>query len=875
MAKSSRALRFQTGSDENSSGFRAICSSYDEISSAWLFSLVADFCPPRGLVMRWIDAVVLLNAAAMAVIVGLFLSALRGRLGGRVHWAFLGILAGQFAWSLTDTVSSVLAVQFGFISNGLGTASALAVLGIAFSTFFFCVSFAAEERARTLRTVTVATAAALTIGCALLTFSDQFIGSRRVENGIRHGDYGPLFIIFGGWVAALIVTGLAIIAVRSFRVTDHRVRTQIWMFVLGAALNMLFAFAFSYVLPLAGIFDLDFAGPPSSVIFVSIVLYTILFHRFVNLKQAYSIVGVHVVVVGLAALFMAVAGWAVLAGAGWKPSASIIVSAFVVFGAGIAYHNLVVPVVNRLIADPILDPALTLTRLFAPTESASAMTRESALSAWIEKVAQSLRVSKAALLLKTGTEFLEVHSSGPVGVLRSDQLVRIIRKRPPQKFLNLLDRVIATEEGAALFPPAVKKRYARSSRLLIQFLADAEAAGYPVVLPLIRQDSVEGVLLLGSRGSGGLYYEGELEMLRALRFPLAAAVRRIQEEADLNDSRARAERVASSLSQFLIQTRRIDVDSQRQIVYRSETMDHVIEKVRLFAGQQHPVLVLGETGTGKELIARMLHREGPRANQPFVAINCAAMPADLWEDEMFGHARGAFTDAREARDGRLLEAGEGTLFLDEVGELPLGMQSKLLRVLQERTFHPLGSDKTRVAKCRFIFATNRDLSAMIKAKEFRDDLYYRISVFEVRLPPLRERLSDVPVIAGRILEALPREAGTEPRTLSPEALEALVHYDWPGNIRELENVIVRAATTASQPMISAADLALLPRSERPARAVKRVSALVNYRDSVDAFRRDLVTRALREAGGNKTKAAEALGLKRTTLNSQLKELGMD
>lgn len=832
------------------------------------------FGSSHALVVRWIDAVVLLNTAAMAVIVGLFLSAIRGRRAGGVHWAFLGILAGQFAWSLTDTISSVLAVQFGIISNGLGTASALAVLGIAFSTFFFCVSFGADEKGRWVRSAVTAAAALLTVLCALLTFSDQFIGSRRVENGIRHGDYGPLFVLFGGWVALLILTGLIILAVRSFRVSDHRVRTQIRMFILGAALNLAFAFAFSYVLPLAGIFDLDFAGPPSSVIFVSIVLYTILFQRFVNLKQAYSIVGVHVVVVGLSALVLTVAGWVVLAGAGWKPSASIVVSAFVVFGAGISYHSLVVPIVNRLIADPVLDPALTLTRLFAPMDTASEVTRDSALSAWVERVAQSLRVSKAALLLKSENEFLEVRSSGPGGALRTEQLARMMRRRPPQKLLLLLDRVVATEEGPALFPPNVKKRYPRTSALLLEFLSDAEAAGFPVVLPLIRQDAVEGVLLLGHRGSGGLYYEGELEMLRALRFPLAAAVRRIQEEADLNDSRARAERVASSLSQFLLQTRRIDVDAERQIVYRSETMDHVIEKVRLFAGQQHPVLVLGETGTGKELIARMLHREGPRADQPFVAINCAAMPADLWEDEMFGHARGAFTDARESREGRLLEAGEGTLFLDEVGELPLGMQSKLLRVLQERTFHPLGSDKTRVAKCRFVFATNRDLGAMIKNREFRDDLYYRISVFEVRLPPLRDRLSDIPVIAGRVLEALATAPGAGPRTLSPEALEALVHYDWPGNIRELENVMVRAATTTAGPMIGAADLALVPRTDRPARAVKRISPVVNYRESVDAFRRDILARALREAGGNKTKAAEALGLKRTTLNSQLKELGM-
>ncbi len=429
-------------------------------------------------------------------------------------------------------------------------------------------------------------------------------------------------------------------------------------------------------------------------------------------------------------------------------------------------------------------------------------------------------------------------------------------------------------EGAHRLPGEFTRRYPRLTRIIEVVRSAAFQAGYPILLPLLRVEHLEALLLLGHKNSGRLYYEDDLKLLHALRFPLAAALRRVDEGARLVEEKAHAEDVASRLSRFLFETEKIEIDREHRLLYRSGSMAELIAKTRLFATQEAPVLILGETGTGKELFARILHNEHSRVERPFVAINCAAIPETLWEDELFGHVRGAFTDARENREGKLAEAGNGSIFLDEVGELPLPMQARLLRVLQERTYNPLGSDKVKTAHCRFIFATNRDLLAMVSDRAFREDLYYRINVFEIKLPPLRERLSDVPILARYVLDELAAKNARVSREISPAALRGLVEYAWPGNVRELQNVLVRAATLAGDRPIEPEDLDLRVTEPDPQAQTGSAEPFAgeNYKEAVEAFRRSLIVRALHAADGNKTRAAELLGIKRTTLNSQLKEL---
>jgi DNA-binding NtrC family response regulator len=273
-----------------------------------------------------------------------------------------------------------------------------------------------------------------------------------------------------------------------------------------------------------------------------------------------------------------------------------------------------------------------------------------------------------------------------------------------------------------------------------------------------------------------------------------------------------------------------------------------------------PVLIVGETGTGKELIARAIHAGSPRADQPFVPVDCSSLPEALVESELFGHERGAFTGAVTTRRGLFEAATGGTIFLDEVGDLAFPLQAKLLRALQEREIRRVGGTEWIPVDARLIAATHRDLRARVAAGEFREDLYYRLNVVTVHLPPLRERLDDVVLLAGHFVEKFAAARGEPVPALSPGMVERLRAHPWPGNVRELENVLERAVTLATGPVLRPEDLALEgapPPTDGPALPARGMS--------LEAVKRWYVHRALEEAGGNKQRAAEMLGVDRRTL----------
>ena len=278
------------------------------------------------------------------------------------------------------------------------------------------------------------------------------------------------------------------------------------------------------------------------------------------------------------------------------------------------------------------------------------------------------------------------------------------------------------------------------------------------------------------------------------------------------------------------------------------------------------VLITGESGTGKELVARAIHNQSSRRDQPFVAVNCAAMPAPLLESELFGHARGAFTDARNARRGLFLQAGGGTLFLDEIGEMPMEMQVKLLRVLQQRTVRPVGEDTEYPVHARIVTATNRDLEREVERKRFREDLYYRINVVPIAVPPLRDREGDILQLAQYFVRRCAERSGKAVRGLSPSAARRLLDYDWPGNIRELENCIERAVAVCRLDEITIEDL--------PAKLVQPAVTSAPKMDelvTIDELQRRYVSRVLTALNGNKTQAARVLGIDRRSLYRRLAE----
>ncbi len=328
-------------------------------------------------------------------------------------------------------------------------------------------------------------------------------------------------------------------------------------------------------------------------------------------------------------------------------------------------------------------------------------------------------------------------------------------------------------------------------------------------------------------------------------------------------------REVQRLQRAVDESRRFD-----ELLGASPAMKDVYDLLERVAESESTVLVSGESGTGKELVARALHRRSKRASGPFVAINCAAMPEHLLESELFGHTKGAFTDARTARPGLFVQAKGGTIFLDEIGDMPLGLQPKLLRALQERSVRPVGGDHETPIDVRVVAASNRDLETAIEERKFREDLYYRINVIHVELPPLRARGADVLLLAQHYLEHFAAQSQKDVRSLDPEAAERLSAYAWPGNVRELANCMERAVALTRNESISVADL---PEKIRNYRTSHVLVAATDPSELVplEEVEKRYILRVLEAVGGNKTLAAQVLGLDRKTLYRKLDRYGAE
>jgi len=323
---------------------------------------------------------------------------------------------------------------------------------------------------------------------------------------------------------------------------------------------------------------------------------------------------------------------------------------------------------------------------------------------------------------------------------------------------------------------------------------------------------------------------------------------------------------ASIIEQLEAQNSRLrqDLDVRHEMVGDSPAMATVAARIAQVAPVDTTVLIQGETGTGKELVARAIHRNSSRAGKPFVALNCGAMSESLIESELFGYERGAFTGATMQKKGLIEEASGGTLFLDEVGELPLALQVKLLRVLQEREIRRLGGTKSIAVDIRLIAATNRDLRKEVLEKRFREDLFYRLNVVGIQTPPLRERREDIPASASHLVRKLAKKLGRAMQGTSKEAEALLMQYSWPGNVRELENVIERAIVLGAGPVIRPEDLPLDVFEGSPVN--------VPYVQAVNAAKREIILRAVREAGGDVALAADRLGIARPSLYKLIDKL---
>src|SRR5579883_48510 len=389
-------------------------------------------------------------------------------------------------------------------------------------------------------------------------------------------------------------------------------------------------------------------------------------------------------------------------------------------------------------------------------------------------------------------------------------------------------------------------------------------------LPLVTHKGVLGVLTLGSLEERA-FSDEEVEFLTRVASQVAIAVENsiaYRQIAELRDQLAREKL-------YLEDEIRTELKFE-EIIGKSDALRRLLAQVETVAPTDSTVLIYGETGTGKELIARALHNLSSRKANAFVKLNCAAIPTGLLESELFGHEKGAFTGAISQRTGRFELANRGTVFLDEIGEVPLELQPKLLRVLQEREFERLGSTRTLRTDARLIAATNRDLSAMVENQTFRSDLYYRLNVFPVRVPALRERRDDIPMLVRHFVQQFSRRTNRTIETIPSETMKALVRYDWPGNIRELQNVIERSVIISQGPVLKVPLGDLKSRVAVSAPEVKETSGK-NMRGLLEETERKQILAALEQAKwivAGPNGAAALLGLKRSTLQSRMQKLGI-
>ena len=317
-----------------------------------------------------------------------------------------------------------------------------------------------------------------------------------------------------------------------------------------------------------------------------------------------------------------------------------------------------------------------------------------------------------------------------------------------------------------------------------------------------------------------------------------------------------------------------DAPSDERLLGNSPPMQQLRSQIGKLARSQAPVYISGESGSGKELVARLIHEQGPRADKPFVPVNCGAIPSELMESEFFGHKKGSFTGAIEDKQGLFQAAQGGTLFLDEVADLPLGMQVKLLRAIQEKAVRAVGGQQEMLVDVRILCATHKDLAAEVAAGRFRQDLFYRLNVIELRVPPLRERREDIPLLASVLLQRL-NQCSHNNVQLSEDAIAKLQSYRFPGNVRELENMLERAYTLCEHERIEARDLRLAD-SSLPSDGGETSLALVdNLEDYLEAIERKLIMQALEETRWNRTAAAERLGMSFRSMRYRLKKLGID
>lgn len=442
-------------------------------------------------------------------------------------------------------------------------------------------------------------------------------------------------------------------------------------------------------------------------------------------------------------------------------------------------------------------------------------------------------------------------------------LVLIIDDEPDiRELLEItLARMDIDSRSAATVAEAMQQLAAASYRLILVDMRLPDGSGIDIVRHVAAEHPETPIAVITAHGN----METAVEALKAGAFDF------VSKPVDLPVLR----RLVQTAVQLNLPQPHTDTGTEGELLGKSPAMQEIRRLIEKLARNQAPVFVSGESGTGKELAARAIHARSPRADRPFVAVNCGAIPQDLMESEFFGHVKGSFTGAVRDKPGLFQTADGGTLFLDEVADLPLSMQVKLLRAIQEKSVRPVGSAMEEAVDLRIISASHKDLAAMVAAGEFRQDLFYRIHVIELAMSPLRERREDIPVMIDHILERLSQRSGDHKPRLERGALKALYEYDFPGNVRELENTLERATALCDDNTIRIDDLGLAGKTPHQAAPGENGALEQGLEAYLAEAERKAIMQALENSRWNRTAAAKALGISFRALRYRLEKLGLD
>jgi transcriptional regulator with GAF, ATPase, and Fis domain len=815
-----------------------------------------------------------------------------------VELVFVLLVSAFLGWIVLNGISTLL-TALGSPSDLVGSFAGLAVIFLGYAALAFGEYFpqGMELRHRKARLIA---AGVVSVLVGLLVFSEDWISHRTFEHGASTARFGPYFYVTSVWAMSIMILGIALPCLKYFRTRDTRIRRHIGFFITGSLLTLMIAATFSFFLPILGYDRLLFIGPNACIVFIALMSYAIVFHELFDLRTATFRLAIRVMVSGLVGTSLYAVYFLSFAQQGWiEFSVQQIALLALLFLLGILYYPLFQRRIDQLFSPRLNTAEELLLELFEKKGLNSAeISLDQLLESILTAFASAIGFRKG--LIVAGDRFHErllYHVAGgefPIPSSRDQKLLLLhLGVALPARFHISLMRIIRLEAGVPRpfnGMAEFRENYPRSHRAFTRTLDLLEANGYRLILPLQFRQTFYGFLAFGEKAGRVPYYSRDFRLLESVRGAVTLAVRsRILME-EIRIRKNQAEQEISQLTKFISdkEPRRLTLQD-KTLIYRSPAMADLLERVKEAAPSPHPVLITGETGTGKELIAQLIHSFSRQMSQPFVVCNCAAIPPTLFEDELFGHVKGAFTDARNTRDGIVNKAGEGTLFFDEIGEMPLDMQPKLLRLLQERKYSPVGGEQVREARCRFVFATNRRLEEMVKDGTFRADLYYRINVLPIYIQPIRKRKEDIPILIEYFLAHYSRESEIGPLSIEQSAMEALLRYNWPGNVRELENTMIRAVAGARNGIITKKNVPLqnghtlseIAAGIQPVHLNDHVATTNdipevdgNFEALMQDHARKLVTYALEKAQGNKSRAAAILGIKWGKLDYQMKELGI-